>query len=151
MEVTHALKLAREEAERICGQLLKRPFLVTDNGSSFIARRFVDFVGDQYSHVRIQYRTPQQLGLLERFHRTLKTEEVYWRLYNNPQHARDCLAEFQVRYNTLRPHWALLPELGGDPLVPADVYSGGEVIQIPRWQGWARAAREKLKELLPVA
>ena len=151
LEVLNALKLAREEAERICGPLSKRPFLVTDNGSSFIARRFVDFVGDQYNHVRIRYRTPQQLGLLERFHRTLKTEEVYWRLYDNPQHARECLAEFQVRYNRSRPHWALLPELGGDPLVPADVYSGGEVIQIPRWQGWARAAREKLKELLPVA
>jgi putative transposase len=151
MEVTHGLKLAREEAERICGPLSKRPFLVTDNGSSFIARRFVDFVGDQYSHVRIQYRTPQQLGLLERFHRTLKSEEVYWRLYKNPQHARECLAEFHVRYNTLRPHWALLPEEGGDPLVPVEVYAGGQVIQIPRWQGWARAAQTKLKELLTVA
>jgi putative transposase len=150
-EVTHALKLARDEAERICGPLSKRPFLVTDNGSSFIARRFVDFVGDQYSHVRIQYRTPQQLGLLERFHRTLKSEEVCWRLYKNPQHARECLTEFHVPYNTLRPHWALLPEEGGDPLVPVEVYEGGQVIQIPRWQGWARAAREKLKELLPVA
>jgi putative transposase len=114
-ELTHALTLAREKVERICGPLLKRPLLVTDNGSSFIARRFVDFVGDQYSHVRIQYRTPQQLGLLEPFHRTLKTEEVYWRLYENPQDARECLAKFQVRYNTLRPHWALLPKLGGDP------------------------------------
>ncbi len=151
MEVTNGLKLAREEAERICGPLSKRPFLVTDNGSSFIARRFVDFVGDQYSHVRIQYRTPQQLGLLERFHRTLKSEEVYWRLYKNPQHARECLAEFHVRYNTLRPHWALLPEEGGDPLVPVEVYAGGQVIQIPRWQGWARAAQKKLKELLTVA
>jgi hypothetical protein len=65
--------------------------------------------------------------------------------------ARESLAKFQVRYNTSRPHWALSPESGADPLVPADVYSGGEVIQIPRWQGWARAAREKLKELLPVA
>jgi putative transposase len=59
--------------------------------------------------------------------------------------------EFHVRYNALRPHWALLPEEGGDPLVPVEVYEGGQVIQIPRWQGWARAAREKLKELLPVA
>jgi putative transposase len=64
-EVMHALKLAREEAERISGPRLKRPFLVTDNGPSFIARRFADFVRDPYSHVRIQYRTPQQLGLLE--------------------------------------------------------------------------------------
>ena len=65
LEAAHALKLARQEAERLCGPLTKRPFLVTDNGSSFIAKRFVDFVRDQYSHVRIRYRTPKQLGLLE--------------------------------------------------------------------------------------
>jgi hypothetical protein len=44
------------------------------------------------------------IGVLERFHLTLKTEEVYWRFYENPQHARACLMEFRVRYNTLRPH-----------------------------------------------
>ena len=60
---------------------------MTDNGPSFIARKFAEFVREPYSHVRIQYRTPQQLGLLERFHQTLKTEDVYWRLYENPQHA----------------------------------------------------------------
>jgi putative transposase len=147
-EVMHALTLAREEAERVSGPLLKRPFLVTDNGPSFIARRFVDFVRQPYSHVRIQYRTPQQLGLLERFHRTLKTEEVYWRLYDNPAHARACLGEFRARYNTLRPHWALVPEEGGDPLVPAEVYAGGRTVQIPRWQDWTRAARARLETLL---
>jgi hypothetical protein len=36
-----------------------------------------------FSHVRIRYRTPTQIGLLERFHQTLKIEEVYWRLYDN--------------------------------------------------------------------
>ena len=147
-EVMYALKLAREEAERVVGPLVKRPFLVTDNGPSFIARRFTEFVREPYSHVRIQYRTPQQLGLLERFHQTLKTEEVYWRLYENPQHARACLAEFHVRYNTLRPHWALVPEEEGDPLVPAEVYAGTRSIQIPRWQDWARAASARLEALL---
>ena len=111
LEVLNTLKLAREEAERISGPLSKRPFLVTDNRSSFITRRFVDFVCDRYNHVRIQYRTPPQLRQLERFHRILKIEEVYWRLHNNPQYARECLAEFQVRYNTSRHHWALLPDL----------------------------------------
>ena len=42
------------------------------------------FVAEQYCHVRIRYRTPTQLGLLERFHRTLKSEEVYWRMYDSP-------------------------------------------------------------------
>jgi putative transposase len=148
LEVAQGLKLARAEAERVHGPLPKRPLLVTDNGPSFLARRFIDFVRAPYSHVRIRYRTPQQLGLLERFHETLKTEEVYWRLYEDPEHARRCLGEFRARYNTLRPHWALVPEGGGDPLVPAAVYAGGRAIQIPRWQAWARAARAKLDALL---
>lgn len=147
-ETAYALKLAREEAERIHGPLVKRPFLVTDNGPSFIARRFTAFIKDQFSHVRIQYRTPQQLGLLERFHQTLKTEEVYWRLYDHPQHARACLAEFRGRYNERRPHWALVPQEGGDVLVPAEVYAGGRTIQIPRWQAWARAAQAKLEKMM---
>ena len=147
-ETAHALKLARQEAERIHGTLARRPFLVTDNGPSFIAKRFLAFVKEQYRHVRIQYRTPQQLGLLERFHGTLKTEEVYWRLYDHPQHCRACLAEFRARYNEHRPHWALVPEEGGDPLVPAEVYAGGRSIQIPRWQPWARAAQAKLEKMM---
>jgi len=151
IDVIHGLKLAREEAERIGGPLKKQPFLVTDNGSSFIARRFGAYVKDRFSHVRIQYRTPQQLGLLERFHRTLKEEEVYWRLYENPQHARECLAEFRERYNTRRPHWALTPTEGGDVLVPHEVYAGGRGIQIPRWQQWARVAQAKLEEMLTAA
>jgi putative transposase len=151
IEVIHALAEARAEAERMHGPLTKRPFLVTDNGSSFIARRFGTYVKDLFSHVRIQYRTPQQLGLLERFHQTLKTEEVYWRLYESPQHARECLAEFRERYNTRRPHWALVPEAGGDPFTPAEVYSEGRKIQIPRWQKWARAAQAKLEEMMTAA
>jgi len=151
VEAAFALKLAREEAERIHGPLQKPPFLVTDNGSSFIAKRFVKFVSQQYSHVRIRYRTPTQLGLLERFHRTLKTEEVYWRLYDHPQHARACLAEFRQRYNHRRPHWALVPEESGDPLVPDEVYRQGRQIRIPKWQGWARAAKKKLDEMMETA
>ena len=150
-QVAYGLHLARQEAERIHGPLTKRPFLVTDNGSSFVARKFAAFVAEQYSHVRIRYRTPTQLGLLERFHQTLKTEEVYWRMYEHPQHARECLAEFRARYNTRRPHWALVPESGGDPLTPHEVYARGMPIEIPRWQTWARAAQNRLEQLLEEA
>ena len=151
IDVIHGLKLARAEAERISGPLKKAPFLVTDNGSSFIARRLGAYVKEPFSHVRIQYRTPQQLVLLERFHKTLEDEEVPWRLYDDPQHARKCLAEFRERYNTKRPHWALKPTDGGDVLTPGDVYAEGRTIEIPRWQSWARAAQTKLKEMLTAA
>jgi transposase InsO family protein len=148
---TEALALARREAERLCGPLERSPFLVTDNGSTFIAKRFVEFVRDDYCQVRIAYRTPTQLGLLERFHRTLKEEEVYWRLYDSPAHARDCLAEFRERYNRRRPHWALIPERGGDPVTPEEVYTGRITPKLPRWQGWAKAAREKLDKMMQPA
>jgi hypothetical protein len=54
---------------------------------------------------------------------------------------------FRRRYNEIRPHWALEPAGGGDVLTPADVYVQGQAIELPKWQGWAKAAREKLKEL----
>jgi putative transposase len=151
IEATHGLRMAQAEAERRCGPLEQTPYLVTDNGSSFIAKRFQAFVKESFQQVRIQYRTPQQLGLLERFHQTLKNEEVYWRMYESPQHARECLAEFRERYNEVRPHWALVPEEGGDPYVPAEVYTGEKTIGIPRWQAWAQAARQKLEELIEAA
>ena len=93
-----------------------------------------------------RYRTPQQLGLLERFHQTLKREEVYWQLYDNPQDAREKLTAFRKRYNDVRPHWALEPAEGGDVLTPEDVYVRGRTITLPKWQGWAKAARKKLDE-----
>ena len=64
-EAIGALRLARKEVERIHGPLARMPFLVTDNGSSFITRRFQQPMKDPFRHVRIQYRAPTQLGLLE--------------------------------------------------------------------------------------
>jgi transposase InsO family protein len=147
-DVTTALDAARAEAERWHGPLAKTPFLFTDNGSSFVARHFQAHIDGQYSHVRIQYRTPTQLGLLERFHQTLKTEEVYWQLYRSPGEARASLEVFRRRYNDIRPHWALVPVEGGDPVTQKDVYVHGQAVQLPKWQGWAKAARQKLEDMV---
>lgn len=147
-EVLAALAIAQAEAERLCGPLDKRPILVTDNGSSFMAKRFQEYVGGRFGHQRIRYRTPTQLGLLERMHKTLKDEEVYWRLYDSPGHARECLAEFRARYNQRRPHWALIPLDGGDPLTPEDVYIHCVATRIPKWQGWAEGAKARLDQLM---
>jgi len=48
----------------------------------------------------------------------------------------------------VRPHWALAPIEGGDPLTPVQVYVEGRAIELPAWQGWARAAKTKLEERL---
>ncbi len=148
--IIEGLQKAIDEAQRLHGKLAKPPILVTDNGSSFLAKRFVGFLNGKMSQVRTRYRTPEQLGLLERFHRTLKQEEIYWHLYASPADAREKLAAFHVRYNEVRPHWALQPEEGGDPVTPKDVYCGGRAIQLPKWQPWAVEAKRKMEELLRV-
>ena len=149
-----ALRKAREEAARHGGFSGRVPTLVTDNGGCFMSRKFHDYASQHFNHVRIQYRTPTQLGLLERFHGSLKDEEVYWNLYDSPADARRSLDAYQERYNRIRPHWALQPVGGGDPLVPSDVYLDGLAVTIPKWQGWAQAARKKLLEMtgeLPIS
>ena len=61
------------------------------------------------------------------------------------------LAEFRERYNRVRPHWALVPESGGDPATPEEVYTGKVTPQLPGRQGWAKAAKEKLDQLTQAA
>ncbi len=112
--------------------LTKAPFLVTDNGPSFLARAFRRHIDCDYAHVRIQYRMLSQLGLLERFHQTLKNEEVYWKLYTSPGEARESLEVFRHRNNEVRPHWALVHPEGGDPITPADVYVYGQAVGLPK-------------------
>ena len=145
-EVQAGLDVALAEAARVHGgPLATPPTLVTDNGVSFTAQAYrEDLRTLGIPHVRIRYRTPQQLGLLERFHAVLKQEEVYWNLYDSPADCREKLAAFRNRYNTMRPHWALKPDTGGDVVTPEAVYLGQVVPTIPRWQGWARDAKKRL-------
>jgi len=171
-EAVEALQQAVAEATRIHGPLARPVFLVTDNGTSFIAKRFRAALEDlqiagtgvsAFSQVRIGYRMPTQLGLLERFHETLKREEVYWNLYADPRDARQKLAVFHERYNQARPHWALVAAepsapLGAcDPsqppariLTPYEVYVRGYKVNPPpwsRWVGWLE--KDQALEALP--
>ena len=65
---SQTLSVALLEGERSQGPLPRAPILVTDNGACFLARIFQSFLRPRFRHVSIQYRTTQQLGLLERFH-----------------------------------------------------------------------------------
>jgi len=140
---------AVRQATAIHGPLTRPVFLVTDNGCSFIAQRFAQALKgitigatglSALAHVRIGYRMPTQLGLLERFHGTLKREEVYWNLYADPVEAAAKLALFQERYNEARPHWALkAAEPTADQprvLTPREVYVKGQKVNPPSWSRW---------------
>ncbi len=65
-------------------------------------------------------------------------------LYASPQDAREKLAGFRQRYNEIRPHWALLPQAGGDPVTPADVYCRQVAVQLPPGKAGLRRPERKV-------
>ena len=71
----------------------------------FFARAFRRHIEGDHAHVGIAYRPPSQLGLLEPFHQTLKTEDVYWKLPASSGEARQSLEVFRRRHfpNDLAP------------------------------------------------
>ena len=40
------------------------------------------------------------------------------------------------------------PPEAGDPVTPAEVYVHRQRVGLPKWQGWAKAAREKLNAII---
>ena len=66
-------------------------------------------------------------------------------LYSNPGEARASLDVFRQRYNDVRPLWALVPSGQRDPLTMCTCME--EPVELPKWQAWAKAAKEKLKKM----
>jgi transposase InsO family protein len=78
-------------------------FLITDNGSQFIAQAFAEFAQERgFVHVRIAPYHARTNGIAERFVRTLK-EWLEAHTWNSPEELEILLAEFLVWYND-RPH-----------------------------------------------
>jgi hypothetical protein len=95
--LTAAPEAARTEAESRHRRRTKTPFLVTDNGSSFLPRHCRSHIDGCYRDVCIHHRTPRQRGLPERFHQTLKTGEMHRQLHASPAHARESPEVFRQR------------------------------------------------------
>ena len=71
--------------------------LTTDNGTQFTSTRFIETLNRR----RTAYNHP---GSIERFHRSLKEEEVWTAGYRNLQEARASIARWVEEYNHDRPH-----------------------------------------------
>jgi len=109
------------QAEEIAQALLANQVrLVTDNGSSFTARVFQEFLGrvKVFRHVRVSYRSPELIALIERLHRTLKEEHIRPALYETDLQAREELAGYVEFHNEQRVHQAL------GYCTPMEVYTG---------------------------
>jgi putative transposase len=82
--------------------------LNTDNGTQFTSARFLDTLSRLgITHRRTAFNHPEGNGMIERFHRSLKEEEVWLNEYRSLQEARASIGRWIEEYNHDRPHRAL--------------------------------------------
>jgi len=82
--------------------------LTTDNGTQFTSARYVEtlhHLGIQ--HRRTAYNHPEGNSYIERFHRSLKEEEVWLNEYQSFDQAQQSIACWIEEYNHNRPHRGL--------------------------------------------
>ena len=79
--------------------------LTTDNGTQFTSARFIETLGRLgITHRRTAYHHPEGNSYIERFHRSLKEEEVWTAEYRSVDEARTSIARWIEEYNHDRPH-----------------------------------------------
>jgi len=79
--------------------------LTTDNGTQFTSTRFMETLARLgITHRRTAYHHPEGNSYIERFHRSLKEEEVWTAEYRSLEEARDSIARWIEEYNHDRPH-----------------------------------------------
>jgi putative transposase len=79
--------------------------LTTDNGTQFTSSRFMETLGRLgITHRRTAYHHPEGNSYIERFHRSLKEEEVWTAEYRSLEEARTSIARWIQEYNHDRPH-----------------------------------------------
>jgi len=79
--------------------------LTTDNGTQFTSSRFMETLARLgIAHRRTAYHHPEGNSYIERFHRSLKEEEVWTAEYRSLEEARASIARWIEEYNHDRPH-----------------------------------------------
>jgi putative transposase len=82
--------------------------LNTDNGTQFTSTRFLDTLSRLgITHRRTAFNHPEGNGMIERFHRSLKEEEIWLNEYRSLEEARASIGRWIEEYNHDRPHRAL--------------------------------------------
>ena len=79
--------------------------LTTDNGTQFTSSRFMETLAQLgITHRRTAYHHPEGNSYIERFHRSLKEEEVWTSEYRSLTEARENIGRYLEEYNHDRPH-----------------------------------------------
>jgi putative transposase len=122
-DVTATLELALQASDLEQVEVVHRPRLLSDNGSSYISADLALWLeGKGMSHVRGAPYHPMTQGKIERWHQTLKNR-ILLENYFLPGDLEAQIEAFVAYYNHQRYHESL------SNLTPADVYFGrGEAI-----------------------
>jgi putative transposase len=116
-DVIRGLQKAMAEAKRLRGELPSEITLVSGNGPQFTSARFFKWVQESpFRHVRARSHHPQTTGMVERYHQSLRYEEVWLNEYQDPIEASQRINDYRLHYSYARPHQAL------DYGVPAHLY-----------------------------
>ncbi len=126
-DVTETLNLALQAAGLDQANVVHRPRLLSDNGSSYISGDLAKWLVDRgMQHSRGAPYHPMTQGKIERWHQTLKNR-ILLEHYYVPGDLRAEIEAFIEHYNHRRYHESL------GNLTPADVFSGrGQTILLER-------------------
>ena len=117
-DVTQTLELALQKSGCDSANVIHKPRLLSDNGSSCISRDLADWLEDHgMDHVRGAPYHPQTQGKIERWHQTLKNR-VLLENYFLPGDLKGEIGSFVDHYNNRRYHESLAN------VTPADTYFG---------------------------
>jgi len=117
-DVTDTLNMALVASGCDQANVVHKPRLLSDNGSSYISGELADYIKDnKMSHVRGAPYHPQTQGKIERWHQTLKNR-ILLENYFLPGDLERQIESFVEHYNHERYHESL------NNVTPADVYFG---------------------------
>jgi len=119
-----ALSMRAQEIAEIIATALekvpgKKPRIVRDNGSQFLAKEWREVIRHfELEEIPIRVRHPESNGRIERYHRSVREEALGDRELEDLYQARDLLRRWVSYYNHERLHSAL------NYLRPVDYYEG---------------------------
>jgi transposase InsO family protein/transposase-like protein len=132
-DVTETLELALEASGCDQADVIHKPRLLSDNGSSCISGDLAEWLeGQGMDHVRGAPYHPQTQGKIERWHQTLKNR-ILLENYYLPGDLENQIGAFVEHYNNQRYHESI------GNVTPADAYFGRHTAIIER--------RKKIKKL----